>query len=95
MFCFAILRIFGGNRKKKENWKIWGKIRLLHHSVGNPRRGVDLRQGVGYPRRCEVEVPKRDPYASGEGLRRSVATVHSEQFLDFCFRTPRIRTLIV
>ena len=30
-----------------------------------------------------------------EGLRRNVATVHSEQISDFCFRTPRIRTLIV
>ena len=23
MLCFEILRIFGGNRKKEENWKIW------------------------------------------------------------------------
>ena len=28
-------------------------------------------------------------------LPRSVATVHSEQISDFCFRTPRIRTSIV
>ena len=25
MFCFGILGDFGGNRKKKENWKIWEK----------------------------------------------------------------------
>ena len=44
MFCLGILRIFGGNRKKKENWKIWAKkIGLLRRSVGNPRRGIDLR----------------------------------------------------
>ena len=28
-------------------------------------------------------------------VRRGVAAVHSEQFLDFCFRTPRILTPIV
>ena len=26
MFCFVILRIFGGNRKNEENWKIWEKM---------------------------------------------------------------------
>ena len=26
MFCFVILRIFGGNRKKEKNWKIWEKM---------------------------------------------------------------------
>ena len=25
MLCFGILRIFGGNHKKEENWKIWEK----------------------------------------------------------------------
>ena len=30
MFCF---RIFGGNRKNEETWKIWAKIGLLHRSV--------------------------------------------------------------
>ena len=58
MFCFGILRIFGGNRKKEENWKIWAKIWLLRRSVGNPRRGVDLPQGMRYPLRGEVEVTK-------------------------------------
>ena len=61
MFCFGILRIFGGNRKKEENWKIWAKIGLLRCSVGNPLCGVDLRQGMGYPRRGEAKVPKWHP----------------------------------
>ena len=38
-----------------------GTIGLLRRSVGNPRHGVDLRQGVGYPRRGEAEVPKLAP----------------------------------
>ena len=61
MFCFEILRIFGGNLKKEENWKILTKIRLPRRSVGNPRRGIDLCQGVGHPRRGEAEVPKWNP----------------------------------
>ena len=58
MFCFGILRIFGGNRKKEENWKIWVKIGLLRRSVGNPCSGVDLRQGVRYHCGGEAEVTK-------------------------------------
>ena len=65
MFCFGILRIFGVNRKKEENWKIWAKIGLQCHCVGNPRHcvgnqlhGIDPRQGVGHPRCGEAEVPK-------------------------------------
>ena len=61
MFYFGNLRIFGGNRKKKENWKILTKIRLLHCNVGNPRCGVDLRQGVGCPCRGKAEVQKITP----------------------------------
>ena len=26
IFSFEILRIYGGNRKKEENWKIWEKM---------------------------------------------------------------------
>ena len=44
--------------KKMENLGIIG---VLRRSVGNPRRGVDLHQGVGYPRRDEAEVPKWHP----------------------------------
>ena len=71
MFCFGIFRIFGGNRKNEENWKIWAKFGLLRRSVGNPRCGVDLRQGVGHPRRSEAEVPKWHPSGTP---RRSKAT---------------------
>ena len=42
-------------KKKLENL---GIIRLLRRSVGNPRSGVDLCQGVGYPRRGKAKVPK-------------------------------------
>ena len=38
-----------------------GIIGLLCRSIGNPRHGVDLRQGVGYPSRGETEVPKWHP----------------------------------
>ena len=68
MFFFGILRNFGGNRKKEEKLENLCIIRLLLHSVGNPRRSVgnprrsvDLRQGVGYPRCGEAEVPKWIP----------------------------------
>ena len=44
--------------KKLENRDIIG---LLRRNVGNPHRGVDLRQGVRYPRRDEAEVPKLHP----------------------------------
>ena len=61
MFCFGILRILGGNLKKEENYKNLGIIELLRRSVGIPRRGVDLHQGVGYPCCGEAEVPKWHP----------------------------------
>ena len=69
MFGFGILRIFRGNRKNEENWEIWAKIGFLHYSVGNPRHGVDLRQGVGYPGGGKAEVPKWHPlgYAATKG----------------------------
>ena len=46
MFCFEILRIFGEKSQKSKNW-ISGHIELLCHSVGNPRRSVDPRHGMG------------------------------------------------
>ena len=73
MFCFRILRIFGGNRKKEENWKNPGIIGLLHRSVGNPRRGVDLCQGVGYPHRGEAEVPKWHPSSTPRCSKATIA----------------------
>ena len=45
MFCFEILKIFGEKLQKRKNWKS-RYFGLLRCNVGNPRRGVDLRQGV-------------------------------------------------
>ena len=82
---------------KRENQKNLGS-----RSVGNPRHDVALRRSVGclvrQGRGGQIGTPQ---VRRGEGLRRSitvlrrgVATVHSGQILDFCFRKPRIRTLI-
>ena len=49
------------NLKSAKNWKIWALLGLLRRSVGNQCRGVDPRQGVGYPRRGKAEVPKWHP----------------------------------
>ena len=46
MNCFGILRTFGEKLQNSKNWKS-GHIGLLRRSVGNPRCGVDLCQGVG------------------------------------------------
>ena len=92
MFCFGI---FGGNRKKEENWKIWAKIGLLRRSVGNPCRGVDLRQGVGYPHHGEAEVPKWHPSST---LRRSYCSqraIFGFLFLNTSYSyTDSLRTII-
>ena len=97
MFCFGILRIYGGNRKKKGKLENMGIIGLLRHSVGNPRRGVDLCQGMEYliaaRLRCQNGTPQ--VHHGVALLLRSIATVNNKQILDFCFRTPRIRTPIV
>ena len=45
------------NRKSVKKLENLGIIGLLRRSVGNPRRDIDLRQGLGYPRRGEAEVP--------------------------------------
>ena len=98
MFCFEILE----KNRKSVKLKNLGIIGLLRRSVGNPRCGVDLRQGVGYPRCSEAEVPNGTPRVCQgvaklchcEGLcrniavlRRGIATVHSEQFLDCCSKS--------
>ena len=94
MFCFGILRIFGGNCKKKENWKIW--------ALSSLRRGVDLRQGVGYPRLGEAEVPKWHPSSTS---RRSISALRrgycsQQAIFGFLFSntsysyTDSLRTLI-
>ena len=61
MFCFRILRIFGGNHKKIGKLENLSKNGLLCCNVGNPRHGIDIRQGVGYPRHGKAEVPKWHP----------------------------------
>ena len=83
--------------KRQKKKKISGHIGLLRRNVGNQRRSVGCLT-VARPR-CQNGTPW---VRHGEGLRRSVvvlrlnlASIHSEQILDFCFRTPRIRTPIV
>ena len=73
MFCFEILRIFGENGKSRH-------FRLLCRSVGNPRRSVDLRQGVGCLAlarpRCQNGTPR---------VHHDVASVHRGQNFGFLF----------
>ena len=93
-------------RGKLENL---GKNGLLRYSVGNPRCGVDLRQGVGYLAverpRCQNGTPQvRHDVAvlchgeglhGGEGLHRGVAIVHRWQNFGFLFRKSSFCTPIV
>ena len=82
---------------KRENQKNLGS-----RSVGNPRHDVALRRSVGClvaarprgPNWHPSSTSPRRPRRSITVLRRGVATVHSGQILDFCFRKPRIRTPI-
>ena len=64
-----------------------GIIGLLRRSVGNLRRDVDLRQGKGYLAaarpRCQDGTPR--VHHDVAFLRRGIATVHSEQLLDFVY----------
>ena len=82
--------------EKREVRKIWAK-RAPTPQRREPMLRCRPTPQHGMPRLGEVEVPKRAPlgYASANGLRRSVDTVHSEHISDFCFRTPCIRTPIV
>ena len=71
MFCFGILE---KNRKSAK----FGKSRHYRAPMPqrrNPRRGVDLLQGVGYPRRGEAEVPKWHP--SGTPRHSKATPQHS------------------
>ena len=60
MFCFQILSDFGENRKigKLEKSRHFG---FLHHSVGNPRRGVALHCSVGCLTVVRLRCPKGAP----------------------------------
>ena len=91
IICFGIFRIFGEKSQKTKNLKS-GQIGLLHHSVGNPRRDIDLRQGVGCRvatrLRCQNGTPRvchgvAKLHHSVAVLRRIVATVHSDKFFNF------------
>ena len=96
MICFGILRIFGENSQNNKNWKS-GHIGLLCCSVGNPRRDVDLRQGVvcltvARPR-CQNGTPR---VCHGVAkLLRGVATVHKGKNFWILFRKSSFCTLIV
>ena len=64
-----------------------GHYSALRRNVGNSHRDVDLRQGMGYlaaaRSRCQNGTPRvRHDIAF---LCCGVATVHSEQFLDFIY----------
>ena len=80
--------------KKLENLGIIG---LLLLSVGNPRRGIDLRQGVGYPRGGEAKVPKWHP----SGMPRHSISIPRHSYCSqraifgLLFRKSSFRTPIV
>ena len=61
MFFFWDFEVFWRKSQKRGKLENLGIIGLLRRSVGNPRCGIDLRQGVGYPRHGEAEVPKMAP----------------------------------
>ena len=88
-YCYVLFWDFENFwRKSQKGGKLenLGKNRLLRHNVGNPRRGVDLRQGVGYPCRDEAEVQNGTPQVRRgvvklhrrEGLRIRVAVLHHD-----------------
>ena len=66
-----------------------GIIGLLCRSVGNPRRYVDLHQGVGYLTTTRSRFQNGTPLVRHDAslLGRELATVHKEQFLDCCSRS--------
>ena len=80
MFCFGILRIFVGKSQKCKNWKIWASLGLLWRSVRNPRRGVDLRQGVGYLAVARPRCQNGTPWVRRgvAKLRRSVEVLRRD-----------------
>ena len=84
MFCFGILRIYGENRKKEENWKNRG-------TSGSYAKAWDTLT-VTRPR-CQNGTPR--VRCRGEGLRCGVATVHRGQNFGFLFRKSSFCTPIV
>ena len=87
MFCFENLWIFGENRKneKLENLEFLGSYAAAWDA--SPRRGQGAKNGT--PRVHHGVATLR----CGKGLCRSIANVHSEHISNFCFRTPRNRSL--
>ena len=71
---------FGEKSQKCKNWKILGIIGLLRRSVGNPRLGVDLRQGERYLATARPRFQNGTPRVRHDIalLRRGTTTIHSE-----------------
>ena len=86
MFCFEILRIFGEKSQKRKNWKS-GHFGLLRRSVGNPRRGIDQRQGVGCLAAARPRCQNGTPWVHHDvaKLCRDIATVYKGQNFGFLF----------
>ena len=85
MFCFGILRIFGGNHKKRKTRKS-GKNQapMSQRREPTPRRRPTPRRGI--PHRDEAEVPKWHP----SGMpRRSKATPWRRSTPKHSSATPR------
>ena len=89
MFCFGILRIFEEKLQKSKRWK-FRHFGLLRRSIGNPRRGVDLRQGVGCLAAARLRCQNGTLW-----VRRGVDTVHIKQIFGLLFRRSSIHTPIV
>ena len=87
MICFGILKIFGEKSQKRKTIGKSGHIRLIHHSVGNPRRSINLHQDVGYLAatrpRCQNGTPR--VHRGVVVLCRGVAPIHSNKFFDFVY----------
>ena len=82
MFCFEILRIYGGNRKKRKIGKSGPKrAPTLQRREPTPWRRPTSRCCI--PRRSEAKVPK---WRTGVTLLRCcVATVHRGKNFGFLF----------
>ena len=78
------------NRKMEENWKNLGKNELLHVSEGNPCRGIDLRQGVGYPRHGEAKVPKWHPSGTSRSSKATPQRSYCSQRAKFWIFVPKV-----
>ena len=96
MFCFGILGVILEKNRKSAKTEKSG-----HYWASTPQRREPMPQRRPTPRcgivaglRCQNGTPW--VHHGVAFLRHDVATIHNEQnFLDFCFRTPRIHISIV